>query len=599
MDCSPWEPFQGLVEFSDTEGREGDAYFVVPPRRFSSQLAGPHEWCACDDLPHLSLLGRWNLADRQALGGTLGFQSAELPSDSTLILHAYAKWGSRSPHHLAGRYSFAIWDARDQQVFACRDHLGSLPFVYYSNSSMFAFAGDMQSMLEAFRVPRVLNSEVLAATRYYGSCQIQAGETLFRGILSLPPGHHLVARRGHVALAAYWQPGIHTELVPRQEQEVYERTAELVEAAVSRWVAPGKVVALAFSGGLDSSVLAAVLSKYLRKSNRSFLALGAVNEFTGAGIPDERSFMSELSDLHNMDLRYVPATGHGPFDGIDNPSLFHTSCIRYSRRFLLDEVSSLARAQGADVLLNGSWGEFTISEAPSPYLLQSALRGRWPSLLATLRSKKQLTGISEARHLASEVKHHLFPAAPKTETHLFAPSFNRTFPTRLFPRHTIWPDTQTTQLRNVQRHLELDALMSTRSRESVFFHASPFRDPALLEFCLALPAHFKARNGIRRYLAKRSFEHMLPRSLAWRATKMPYSPDYNLRYNAQLHKAVEFINGIRKSDPVRDVVDVDRLRSLAQPAPLEVSAGYSAAVGPVPRTIYLINFLRQFPAFRA
>jgi len=48
---------------------------------------------------------------------------------------------------------------------------------------------------------------------------------------------------------------------------------------------------------------------------------------------------------------------------------------------------------------------------------------------------------------------------------------------------------------------------------------------------------------------------------------------------------------------VHDVVDVDRLRSLAKPIGGEASASYSAALGPVPRTIYLINFLRQFPAF--
>jgi len=594
----PAKSFLGLVNFEDPGLNQAAEFCRFPHYRFCEHFAGIESGFGWTEArPRLFFLGHCDLSNGNALGRALGCESSGGGSNFSLILHAYARWGTEMPKVLAGRYSFSIWDAQRRELFACRDHLGSLPFVYHRTPSCFAFAGDMQSMLEGFRIHRVLNLETLAATRFVGACQVETGATLFAGICSLPPGHWLVARRDHLEVAAYWQPEIHADLLPVRKEDVFAQTAELVENAVSRWVTSSKSPSLAFSGGLDSSVLAVVLSKCLRKSNRTFLALGAVNQVDNSDLPDERTFMAELSGLDNMELRYVPAVGRGPFDGIDDPSLFHTSCIRYSRRFLLDEVTSVAQGNGADMLLSGDWGEHTISESPSPYLLQSALQLRFPSLLSTLRSKRQLSGISEARLLASEAKHYWWRPRPRTETHFFSPSFIRAFPGRLFPRYPFWPATQKKQLQDVQRALALDGLMSTRPRESVFFHASPFRDPELLEFCLAVPAHFKSRNGIRRYLAKRSFEHMLPRSLAWRATKLPYSPDYHLRYNEQLPKAIEFINGIRKSDPVHDVVDVDRLRSLAKPVGGEASVSYSAALGPVPRTIYLINFLRQFPAF--
>ncbi len=78
--------------------------------------------------------------------------------------------------------------------------------------------------------------------------------------------------------------------------------------------------------------------------------------------------------------------------------------------------------------------------------------------------------------------------------------------------------------------------------------------------------------------------------------KLPFSPDYFARYNAQIAIAREVVAAIGPHDPVRTIVDVERLRTLL--VPVDAVAGTVAARDQVPSTLYLISFLRQFPEFR-
>jgi len=77
---------------------------------------------------------------------------------------------------------------------------------------------------------------------------------------------------------------------------------------------------------------------------------------------------------------------------------------------------------------------------------------------------------------------------------------------------------------------------------------------------------------------------------------MPFAPDYFVRYNAQLPKARDFVAAIGARDPVRTIVDIDRLAKLL--TPVDPVQGKWEALVSIPGTIYLIAFLRQFSEFR-
>jgi asparagine synthase (glutamine-hydrolysing) len=120
-------------------------------------------------------------------------------------------------------------------------------------------------------------------------------------------------------------------------------------------------------------------------------------------------------------------------------------------------------------------------------------------------------------------------------------------------------------------------------------------DKDLLEFCIAAPGSMKIHGGYSRYMVRRSLDGVLPKKIQWRTTKAPFAPDYFIRYNAQLPKAVEFVESIRANDPVRAVVDVPELKRLLRPVD-PVQGSFDALALPV--SCYLICFLRQFAEFR-
>jgi asparagine synthase (glutamine-hydrolysing) len=307
--------------------------------------------------------------------------------------------------------------------------------------------------------------------------------------------------------------------------------------------------------------------------------------------------MDQLSGLDNMQLEHVAATGRGPFDGIEDPVGFRTSCNRYSRHFMDCSIHEAAGSRGVDVLLSGIFGEYTISAKPGPYLLEFASQMRFATLLRELRCQSEMLNHSRVRRFAAQAWHHMIPGSPGPDTVFLRSEFVRQFAPKSLGRSPLWPSTQRTELKRVNDLLNIDAFSSTVPRNVAFATAIPFRDRRLLEFCLALPAEYKVRNGFSRYLLRRSFESVLPRSIAWRTTKMPYSPDYASRYNSQINKAREFVNSISRSDPVADLVDIERLRRATNPVGSDRNSSMVALL-PVPRSIYLINFLRHFPAFR-
>jgi len=124
----------------------------------------------------------------------------------------------------------------------------------------------------------------------------------------------------------------------------------------------------------------------------------------------------------------------------------------------------------------------------------------------------------------------------------------------------------------------------------------PLLDKRILEFCLALPVSMDVRDGHHRYPIRAALNGVLPPRIQWRADKIPFSPDYFVRYNSQLGMALEFVAAIGPKDPVRRIVDVERLRRMLVPA--DTKTRFAPARDEIPSTLYLINFLRQFSEFR-
>lgn len=179
--------------------------------------------------------------------------------DSEVLLHGYEEWGERLPERLRGMFAFAIWDEREQTLFAARDPFGIKPFYYTMAGGSFLFASEIKGILPHPAYEKRLNPEAL---EQYLSFQYSALEkTFFQGIRQLLPGHFLTYRKGDTSLSPkrYFLPMLAPESPGRTalEEEWIDRLDSAIGNSVKAHMIADVEVGTFLSGGVDSSLIAA------------------------------------------------------------------------------------------------------------------------------------------------------------------------------------------------------------------------------------------------------------------------------------------------------------------------------------------------------
>ena len=111
-------------------------------------------------------------------------------SDTEVLVHAWEQWGADCVSHLRGMFAFAIWDARQQQLFLARDRVGIKPLLYSWQKGYLAFASEMQALtaLPDFEA----TVDVQSIDQYLHYQYIPAPFSIYRQVKKLPPGHSLL-----------------------------------------------------------------------------------------------------------------------------------------------------------------------------------------------------------------------------------------------------------------------------------------------------------------------------------------------------------------------------------------------------------------------
>ncbi len=176
-------------------------------------------------------------------------------SDSEVLLHGYEEYGVGLLEKLRGMFAFAIWDEAKEELFAARDFFGIKPFYYTEVDNMLVFASEIKSILQYPGFQRKVNEEAL---EQYLSFQYSVlPETFFKGVYQLQQGHYLVWKEGKLRTVQYFKP----ELTPARrgkEKEITGEIRDILKMSVDRHLVSDVTVGSFLSGGVDSSLLAAV-----------------------------------------------------------------------------------------------------------------------------------------------------------------------------------------------------------------------------------------------------------------------------------------------------------------------------------------------------
>jgi len=265
--------------------------------------------------------------------------------DSEVLVHLYEDHGADLLGRLTGMFALAIWDARRRRLLVARDRLGQKPLYWWHGPGAFVFASEVAALLECPDVPRQADRPALGQFLRFG--YVPAPLTGFAAIRKLPPAHYLLFDAATDAIAGptrYWDiPRGPADLGP-SPAEWRERLREVLSEAVRSQLVADVPLGVLLSGGVDSSVVAALAAAHSQGPLRTFTVRFAETGWDESGYA--RQVARRLGTAHTevtVEPRCVEALGelverHGePFADSSSIAMYYLG--REARRHVTVALS--------------------------------------------------------------------------------------------------------------------------------------------------------------------------------------------------------------------------------------------------------------------
>jgi asparagine synthase (glutamine-hydrolysing) len=225
--------------------------------------------------------------------------------DTEVIVHAYEEFGETCVEHLDGMFAFAIYDARPSHVtprlFLARDPFGKKPLYYADLGGTLLFGSEIKPILQDPRVSKEIDFDALH--HYLSLLVVPAPFSIFQAIRKLPSGHVLHADQGGIRTRAYDDCRPRSANLPVPEGDAHATVRDLLFRAVEKRLVADVPLGAFLSGGLDSSLIVAIMSRLMSQPVKT-LSVG----FEGPQSHDERPFARRLAehcrtDHHEITLK--------------------------------------------------------------------------------------------------------------------------------------------------------------------------------------------------------------------------------------------------------------------------------------------------------
>lgn len=212
-------------------------------------------------------------------------------SDTEVILHLYEEKGEECFRDLNGQWALAIWDARERKLLLSRDRLGVRPLFYTQVGESLMFGSEAKALFVHPGVDRELDLAGLDQIFTFW-CTIPP-RTIFKNIFELPPGCTLTFQDGNVQVHSYWHLSFDSPVETLKDEAYVEQLTELLTDAVRIRLRSDVPVGAYLSGGLDSSIITALITQLTPKQLRTFSIA-----FTAEDL-DESAYQQEVVRVLN------------------------------------------------------------------------------------------------------------------------------------------------------------------------------------------------------------------------------------------------------------------------------------------------------------
>ena len=223
-------------------------------------------------------------------------------SDCETILHAYAVYGDDFLPHIGGMFAFALYDGKRQRLILARDRLGMKPLFIAQTEQGICFSSEIKALLPALSTKPEVNP--VALVQFLQNQNASGRETMFTGVEQLLPGEYQVIEQGRVVERKHYWSALDVETRDLDYAEAEAEFDQLMETVMTQHMRADVPFGLFLSGGVDSTTLLALLSRYKEEPIRTF-SLGFVNSSVG----DELSTAEHIAKHFNSQHTIIRPTG--------------------------------------------------------------------------------------------------------------------------------------------------------------------------------------------------------------------------------------------------------------------------------------------------
>ncbi len=450
-------------------------------------------------------------------------------SDTETILHLYEEFGPDCVHRLRGMFAFAIWNKRKSELFIARDRFGVKPLYYVHNAvgDLF-FASEIKALIEAAAIEPKLNYGVLPdQLANHGTT---GEETLFEGVMRLLPGHWLRWHDGSIKIEQYWDLEFEPKKNVLSEDEVVEEWLDLFKESVRLRLMSDVPLGMFLSGGIDSSAIAAVMSRLVDRPIKTF-SVGfkerSANEFR---------YAKQVARKFNTDHHEVMITPEQFFGALpalvwheDEPLGFEASVpLYFVSRLAKEHVKVVLTGEGSDETLAG-YGRYRKAltllgygeryEALTPGVVRGMVRSGVNALPGVLNRRLKRTFLSLDSDIENIYLDNFAIFGKKHQAGLFTVTaterigdnspytgydrwLDETDASSLLDK-LLYADTKTYLHELLMKQDQMSMAASIESRV-------PFLDHKLVEFTARLPENMKLRGRDTKWILRRAMKDVLP-----------------------------------------------------------------------------------------
>ena len=460
-------------------------------------------------------------------------------SDTETIVHLYEQYGRDCVQHLRGMFAFAIWDTRAQSLFLARDRLGIKPLYYQLTDQGLVFGSEIKVILAHPGVEAQFHREVLPEFLAFG--YLSGEETFYAGIRKLMPGHWMeVDSGGQVQIERYWDLRITETESPHSEKYYVQTYREILEQAVNSHLMSDVPLGVFLSGGVDSSAVAALMTKIRGTPVETFSVGYAEDDYSE--LPYARIVARHLNSVHHE----VLLSQHEFFDTLplliwheDEPVVWPSSVPLFLvARLASERVKVVLTGEGADETLAGyTRYAFTVRNAEWDRIYRSVIPDtirRWvrgsiaesPWIRAALRRKLSHTFLARNGNAwASFYFDNFFSAFSEAEqAGLLSSDIAEEFGAGAAYRQVLdyWEHSSGEMLQrllytDIKTYLvELLMKQDNMSMAASIESRVPFLDHVLVEFATNIPQRLQLGGLAGKRILKQAMEDLLPHSILYR-----------------------------------------------------------------------------------